>query len=530
MFRPNQPRQREPRADQALFETIQIAHCLDQGVDIGLINDKRRKARLDYLRWFWLRAVDPLLSVDPGFEARLAEYLADFYVDMDRAQAEKDRNPRDLRILHTLLAVRVQRLPEPLQSQLYRDPRMRAFGRTHENITVAGADFEAAAFWRAVRKTLKYGKARLRFRRKPGGGPRFVRLRRDGDSVILTGAIRARIGDATLTVAALDGAARAGAIDRIVGDLRLEPARAGRIAADAAAAPTITATVRILRDAGQTSAASLYADATARLGRGERVRLDMLAPVPFDAVLAAMGITDTATPFADALDAARRARGAEDARAGLIETAGIPVLRAEPDAALLDAAVVQRARTPMAIVHVAAAARALGRPAAETVGLVEAFLGSVERYGRLFMTLLRWTHRYFVRDAAWRAAPAPRRLAERDGLVPGQLSRRSRRRSARSHEDPRPPHRGSARRDRDRSRQYGGMAPARRFRRRRARPASLCADARCNFRGPRSTGADDRGRGPVDPVAVHPAPDRLARRGRSLASRPNPGFGLPPPR
>lgn len=401
----------EPHGDQAFFETIQIAHCLDQGVDIGLINDRRRVARLDYLRWFWFRAVEPLLSADPGFESRLSRYLADFYIDMDRAQAEKERSPRDRRILHMLLAVRVQRLPEPLQNQVYRDPRMRAFGRTQENITVAGADFEAAAFWRAVRQALKYGKARLRFRRKPRGRPRLVRLRRDGDAVILTGAIRARIVDTTLTVAALDGAARVGAIDRIVRDLRLEPERASVVAANAAAAPTATASVRILREAGLASAASLYADAAVRLGRGERVRLDALAPAPFDAVLAAMGFADTAMPFTEALDAARRVRGAEDVRAGLIETAGIPVLRPAPDAALLDAAVVQRARTPMAIAHVAATARALGRPAAETAELTEAFLVAVERYGRLFATLLRWTHRYFVRDAAWRAAPPAFALA-----------------------------------------------------------------------------------------------------------------------
>jgi len=401
----------EPRADQAFFETIQIAHCLDQGVDIGLINDKRREARLDYLRWFWFRAVDPLLSVDPGFEARLAEYLAGFYADMDRTQAEKDQNPRDRRILHMLLAVRVQRLPEPLQNQLYRDKRMTAFGRTQENITIVGANFEAAAFWRAVRQTLKYGRARLRFRRKPGGHPRLVRLRRDGDAVVLTGAIRARISDTTLQLAALDGAARMDVIDRIVRDLRLAPERASVVAAEAAAAPTTSVAVHILRDAGLASAANLYADAAARLGRGERVRLDMLAPAPFDAVLAAMGITDTTLPFADALDAARCARGAEDVQTGLIETAGIPVLRPAPDAALLHAAVIQRARTPMTIVHVAAAARALCQHSAEMAGLTEAFLVSVERYGRLFMTLLRWTHRYFVRDAAWRAAPPAFQLA-----------------------------------------------------------------------------------------------------------------------
>lgn len=111
------------------------------------------------------------------------------------------------------------------------------------------------------------------------------------------------------------------------------------------------------------------------------MRLDALAPAPFATVLAAAGVADTAMPFAEALDLARRSRSDEDSIAGLIETAGIPVLRSAPDACL--AAVVVRARTPMAIIHVAAAAHALGRPPAEIARAAEAFLASAERHGHL---------------------------------------------------------------------------------------------------------------------------------------------------
>lgn len=399
----------EGTTDQDLFEVIQIAHCLDQAVDIGLINDSRRNIRLEYQRWLWFRAVEPLSAADDSFEQRVARYLADFYEGMD--QTYVDRRPADRRILHMLLAVRVQRLPDPLQNSLYRYPQMSAFGTTHENVTVAGVDFEAAAFWRAVRRALKYGRANLHFRRRPGGRPRIARLRRDGDGVVFSGGLRARIGDEMLAISALDGEDRAAAIDRVVTGLRIEPERARDIVAQAVAAPSVNATVHILNEASGSSATYLYDEATRRLMRRERVRLDRLAPAPFASLLAAMGITDTAIPFVDALDAARRARDADDVISGLRETAGIPVLRGIVPDGFVDPAVLAQARTPMALIHVAAGLHSLGRAADEIVPLVERFIAAVDRYGRLFTALLRWTHRNLLRDPAWRSAPTPFALA-----------------------------------------------------------------------------------------------------------------------
>lgn len=400
----------DPAAAQDNFETIQIAHCLDQAVDIGLLKDQRRQAREEYLHWLWVRAVEPLVAVDPAFVARLAGYLADFYAEMDRAQT--GHSPRDRRILHMLLGARVQRLPEWLQGELYRDPRMRAFGTSRERITIKGAHFEADVFWRAVRRALRYGSARLRFHAKGKGRSRLIRLRRDGTGITVSGAFRARISDPLLSVAALDGAARAEAINQIVADLRLSPYEAANVTTNARDARTVAATIRVLRDASADSAVHRYREAATKLSRRERIRIDAFAPAPFASVLAAAGITNLALPFNDALQVARGALDVSEPRAGLIETAGIPVLRPTQDSSsLLGEETVDRARTPMALIHVAAAAHAAGRPAAEIAQLIHRLIASVERNGTLFMALLRWTHRNFVRDPAWRSAPSAYSLA-----------------------------------------------------------------------------------------------------------------------
>jgi len=400
----------ERAAAQDSFEVIQIAHCLDQAVDIGLLRDTRRQARIDYLQWLWLRAVEPLLAVDPGFLTRLTRYLVDFYAEMDRAHA--GRSPKDRRILHALLATRVQRLPDPLQGEIYKDPRMRSFGSSKEIVTIAGGRFEADAFWRAVRRALRYGTAGIRPERRGKARSRRVRLRREGEGLILSGVVRVRLGDRELAVVAANDAERSAAIDRLVAGLQLPAGTAARVADEARAARSTRKMVAVLREASEASAASRYREAAAKLARRQRFRLDALAPAPADAVLASIHLEDTTVPLRSTLAATRRKRDAEDPVASLIETAGIPVLRAGQDLAASGSdVVIARARTPMALIHVAAAARAAGRPAAEIAAICERLVASVERNGELFVALLRWTHRAFLRDARWRAAPPSYALA-----------------------------------------------------------------------------------------------------------------------
>ncbi|WP_169803505.1 hypothetical protein [Sphingomonas adhaesiva] len=392
---------------QGAFEIIQVAHLLDQAVDVGGLRDERRSERLQYLQWVWLRAVEPMAGVDPTYVPRLGRYLADFYVEMSRSH--EVRRPRDRRILKALLARRMKRLPDPIRAEVFRDPRMRPFGGIFERVTIGSANFEPEAFWREIRRTLLYGHGRLRASRNRGAA-RPVRLRRDGATVVLTGAVRAELSDPTLALSTLQGAARDAAIAAIVGDLRLDAASAERTMEMARSARTAAATAKVLREARDSSAMARLDEARTTLGRGRRMRLDVFAPAPLGAMLASMGLTDTSTPFAHALAEARRLRDSDAPRAGLAETAGVPVLRSAADAAKI-ATAATHARTPLALVHAIAAARAVGRPADEVAALAERLAGATERSGMLFTTLLRWTHRQALRDPTWRDAPPAYSLA-----------------------------------------------------------------------------------------------------------------------
>lgn len=394
-------------ATQALFEAIQIAHCLDQGTDIGLVDDRRKQVRLNYLQWVWWRAVAPIAQVDPTLLERLANYLADLY---DSLASEYDRRKGlDRRILMSLLVRRIHRLPEPIQTVLYRDPRMRRFGSTGERITIEKVELPPDAFWREVRRTVRYGSGRLQVR-DARGRRRRVRLRRDGTDVLLTGAVRARVGDEVVdAVAALD-ADRPSAIERFLSQLRLPLADAERVRAEATAARDPSRLAATLRQAREISATARHNDLARRLALRESFSLDELAPAPFYSILTDMGVQSTEGPFGEALAAARLTQDAKDAASGLLETAGVPVLRTDVSAVNFEAWNL-RARTPLALTHTLAAAVALRRTNGEVRGLVERLALAVESGGRLFTTLLRWTHRQLLRDASWRAAPAAYALA-----------------------------------------------------------------------------------------------------------------------
>lgn len=389
-------------ASQNLFEVLQIAHCLDQAVDVGRLNDARRQARLSYLNWFWTRAVLPLLEVDPEFRRRLSKYLVDFYAEMDGSYA--NRSGRDRRILHLLLAARVQRLPEPIQADLYGDQRMAAFGKSMERVTVGRMSFDAGSFWRGVRQALRFGSARIHHRPNPRRRLKTVVLHRDGDRIRFGGGVKALVGDPTLRLAILEGQARKDAIGEIVSELALGAAETGRVIQEAVDATTVDRTVRIIRDAALKSAKSRYRDVASALGQRQRVRLDAFGPAPFDSVLASVGL-DAEKPFRESLRDARAASDAADGPLGLVLTAGIPVLRhSAAIVSLRERSVTERARTPMALVHVLAAAVEGGGDGDEVRDLAGRLVSSIEARGSLFVTLLRFSLFHFLRDPRWRSA------------------------------------------------------------------------------------------------------------------------------
>lgn len=394
-------------ARQAFFEASQIAHCFDQGTDIGLVDDRRKQVRLNYLQWVWWRMFAPLAQLDPTLIERISVYLADLYASLLR---EYDtREGLDRRTLLSLLARRIHRLPGPIQTKLYRDLRMRRFGATSDRITVGKVNLPLEGFWREVRRAVRYGSGRLQAR-DARGRRRLVRMRRDGSNVLLTGAVRARIGDGIIDAVAARVADRPSTIERFLAGLRLPPAEAERVRAEAAVERDPARLATTLRVARELSAAARHEDLFRRIARRESFKLDELAPAPFGSILSAIGIQSTNEPFGDALTAARLARDGDDPEAGLLETAGMPVLRT--DLTAIDFEAWNRcARTPLALTHLLAAGVALRRPEREIRGLVDRLAVAVDSGGRLFTTLLRWTHRLLLRDAAWRAAPMAYALA-----------------------------------------------------------------------------------------------------------------------
>ncbi|UAJ11070.1 hypothetical protein [Polymorphobacter megasporae] len=398
----------DTRDAQPRFEIMQIAHCLDQAVDIGMLDDRRGEVRECYLRWLWLRVVETIADVDDTVVPRLGGYLADFYAAL---LASRDAHGvRDRRVMRTLIARRIRALPEVVQTELYRDRRMAAIGVCREAITIGSMSFAPEVLWRETRRALKYGRGRLRAEAGPTGRRLLVRLRRDGRNVIMTGAVRVTLEDPTLWIACLDGETRSIAIAELVRDLRLDAVSADRAHAEAVGARTTAAMMRVLQTVRATSAEARHSKTAAMLARRELFKLDAFAPAPFASVLASLGFEDTSAPFPAAWAAAQVNRGAADPVAGLVATAGIPTRRQPLDAASLSAAA-PRARTPLAITHVIAAMRAAGADTDVLVRLAERLLAAMTDAGPLFVALLRWTQRWFLRDAAWRAAPTAYQLA-----------------------------------------------------------------------------------------------------------------------
>lgn len=402
----------DPAAAQDLFEAMQIGHCLDQAIEVGGLRNQRRYDRMQYLGWFWHRAIDPLLRVDPDFLTRLGRYLAGFYAGFLDGQLARDA--KSIRVLHQLLARRIHALPEPVQGELYRDRRLAMFGTMQERVTIAGVNLEPERLWRAVRIAGRYGEARLRLRARPRACARRVCLRQDGDGIVLSGAMRARIGDDIVAIIVARPPARPAAIAAFIDALQLDAEGAARAAATVHGATSDAALVSALRDAREGSAAARYAELDETLRRRAAFRLDLLTPPPFAGVAAALALPVGTTDLATALPTAYRTLvergGAAHARRAL---AGIPLpedWNTGADAAMIAAWEVS-ARTPLALIQAAAAAQRRGAPAKHVASLVERLLAAIVDAGPLFVSLLRWTWRLAARDPAWRAAPAALSLA-----------------------------------------------------------------------------------------------------------------------
>lgn len=398
----------EQEATQSFFELVQIGHCLEQAADIGGVWDERKKSRMDYLNWISSRAVQPLIEVDPTFITRLARYLADFYSEMHASYAKSPRKKREQQQL--LLAVRAQRLPEPVKDELYKDPRMAPIGSIREEVTIGKAKVDGKTFWQLARKTLKHGKAHLHLSEQ-AGGPGTIHFQRSDEGIILTGVVEANINDPFIRLAALDGKKRQQGIRAFVEGLGLPRAEAQNVLTKALAAGEFVALNRLLLDAAGRSAKARYDDVATRAARGRSIPRDLFRPAPFLAIMTHLGL-DMEQTFFQSLMTSRGPEASQLEPEVLLKTTGIPVLYPHHCFQLIQSEHVSAlARTPLALIHLAAAQRANDVSADDLGKTTDRLVAACSEWGDLFCALLNYTHMHLERDADWLKAPRAFALA-----------------------------------------------------------------------------------------------------------------------
>jgi hypothetical protein len=398
----------DPDAAQDRFETMQLGHMLDKAIDVGGLLDRGRMARNGYLHWLWERALRQKHMADPGFLPRVGAYLAQFYKAI-LGDHFVGASADDRRIHEKLMMMRIQRLPEPVQIEVLSGGAFDGRSPLVKHITVAHRRFEPQQFWKAARAAWRYGKARVRTYE----GKR-VRLVRDGDTLILKGALRARLEDDILPIIAADRRDRADAARPVLAMLDLPAAEMEALLATLASAIQPHRIAEALASARKEAPSNRYPQIRFKLRQREGFDATFVYPPPYlrhasylrlKADPAGLNLGPAVAELATTLPPT----------AALRRLWGIPV---SLSSSLTDAMgeqdwpkLASTALTPIAIAQLASLRRRAGAEAAEIEALVDRFLEAAERVGPMLLSILRWTMKAQCRDAEWRAGDAGLQLA-----------------------------------------------------------------------------------------------------------------------
>jgi hypothetical protein len=390
----------QPGAGQALFEVLQISSCIDKAFEIGGLRAERRQLQQNFMSWLWQRAVQPLADADPTFLERLGAHMAHLYDDLARRQIAS-HSQREARLIRILIAKRIDAIPDPLRLPLFKDARMRSYGGVLDRIKIGRAQFDADRFWPAVRRARCYGSAKVRSDRG-----RILRLRRAGEGVRMSGTASGFIGDDTMRLVSVDLDRRIETVNKLTDKLLLGPdvgsARA-RLERESGAAGL----ARVFRNLQAVSAEHAYRDIRDRLARRERFRLDLFAPRPIGSILARLALPAAFENMDAILERAFHALkervGDLDARIMLAGVAHKLPSAGPADSSEAWRELLQRARTPLAIVQAGISARAAGADDASLAAVVGRLADAIEGWGKLAVALLQWTQRYSLRDPEWRS-------------------------------------------------------------------------------------------------------------------------------
>jgi hypothetical protein len=399
-----------PEAAQDRFEAMQVAHLLDKAIDIGGLRDERNSLREAYLNWTWGRCVRPTASADPAFLDRIGNHLADLYGALieDARQSKKDREGR---ILSELVLLRLQRLPEPIRRRVIATGQLVGLAGVHKTITLGRVRFDPVAFWRAVRRAHRYGKARLRTTQG-----RLVRITRVDHGLRFGPPVRAHLVDELNDLVAARREELRTLIPHYLATLGLDPDAHAEVLTNAYAAygqPHRLADV--FTEYRESAPIRRYHMIAEKLGSGRPFDSELLFPASADRLVRHFGLTETGEGAIRLQTDFERLKGALGIQEALRRLGGIPVQMSSSAFADLDddglLALVQATVTPVPLIQLLAEATRREGDSERLSRVVERLVRCIENVGELQIALLRWTEKSLRRDPSWLALPQSLQLA-----------------------------------------------------------------------------------------------------------------------
>ncbi|ARR52341.1 hypothetical protein HY78_02140 [Rhizorhabdus wittichii DC-6] len=389
--------------DQVL--TMQIAHCLENGQEIGGEKDERKPLRLSYLHWCWDRMAVPRMAADNGFFDRLVDYLTIFYRSL--LEDRDELGDKEQLVLEHLLLRRVDRLPDPLAERLRQSGLFARMVTLVRRVTLAGAQFEPGPLWRAAGTALRGGKASTR---TLDGGK--VELRREGQAILLSGACTGRVEDELFAILAVTGKARAQAIDRFAA---LYPASTAAKLAWPTSKAADAALVEQLFDRRNASVEDRTRRVELSLDSDRGASIEDLAPGSVEDLLIYYAI-DPAQPvdqrFATAFATLSDRIGPEAAlgRLQYLPVAALWETCPLPSAETL-AGHRQQASTPIGVTTLGILSRRAESHGSSLAEMAGRLLAACERWGKAWRPVVEWTRGRLAADDAWYALDPATRYA-----------------------------------------------------------------------------------------------------------------------
>jgi hypothetical protein len=387
----------DPARSRDEFEAMQVSHLLDKAIDIGGTRDERQTLRDAYLSWVWQRCVQPKAASDAGFLDRIADHLAGFYRGLLDEYSTREKG-LDRRILTALTLLRIDRLPQPIRQRIIATGRLAEHSKVENRVSVGRLRFHPPAFWRAIRRAMRYGKARVRT-----VDGRRVRIAKDGASLKFTGPIRARLTDKMNDLVGARRAQLPPLIDDYLTFLDVDSSERSDVAARAEPAhlqPHQLA--NLLSDLRESAPVRRYELLAERLSNQRRIDLEMLFPAPARRLAHFSGL-DPSRPLN-----IEHAREVLEQRVGRAEAfrrlSALPVPFPEESLAKFDddelAKLARSSTGYMSHIHLITEARRRGWEAQRIAELVEDLINRIVEIGTMHVQMLRWSERALIKDDA----------------------------------------------------------------------------------------------------------------------------------